>query len=101
MKKFSKLQELFNSNTPFAVCQYFVSLKKVRDESVKKYMLLYVNEYRKIETMMLSKESINFVQNNLDRIPKVLDNKHGIVYEFNSFKEHKEILGVSHEQLIR
>jgi len=101
MKKFSKLQGLFNTNRPFAVCQYFVSLKKVRDEAVKKYMLIYVNEFRKLETMMLNKESINFVLNNLDRIPKVLDNKHGVVYEFKNFKKYKEMIGLNHEHLMR
>jgi hypothetical protein len=85
------VKDLLKNNTPFSVMQYFESFKGSKKETRKEYELIYVNTNKKLSFKILSKEEISFVKQNLDKIKLIIDNKDGRIYEFNNFKDYKEL----------
>jgi len=85
-----QIEQMLESNTPFAVMQYFESFKGLKKETYKKYELIYINKRKEIAFKILDQETIAFVKKNPDKIKLIIDNKDGRIYEFNKFKEHKE-----------
>lgn len=92
-----RIKNLLESKTPFAVMQYFVSLKARKDETSKVYELMYLDlEEQIVRYKKLNEDSITFLKNNLDLIKIVIDNKDGKIYEFNNFKQYKELNNIEH-----
>jgi hypothetical protein len=87
----SQVKKLLESNTPFAVIQYFESFKGSKKETHKKYEVLYINQRKEVAFKILNQEEISFVKVNKEKIKLILDTKDGRVYEFNKFKEYKEV----------
>jgi hypothetical protein len=84
------VRKMLENNTPFSVMQYFEKFKGSKEESYKKYELIYINENKEIAFKILNRDEISFVKENLEKIKLIIDNKDGRIYEFNKFKEHKE-----------
>ena len=85
------LKSLVQENTPFAVMQYFESLKTTKQELNKQYELIYINSENEIAYKILKTEEINYLKNNLKTIKLIIKNKDGKIFEFNNFKKFKEI----------
>jgi len=88
------IKKLLEENTPFAVMQYFESYKRNKDETCRKYELVYVNGSKKVCYKLLNKNELDFFKINLKKFELVLKNNDGSVYEFNKFKEYKEAVVV-------
>ena len=85
-----KIERFLNENTPFAIVQYFESLKSTRADKLKKYELVYLNEQNELEFRELNTKAVLFFKKHLDSIKLIISNGYGTVYEFNNFKNHKE-----------
>jgi hypothetical protein len=85
------VEKMLENNTPFSVMQYFEKFKGSKGESYKKYELIYINSSKEIAFKILNRDEISFVKENLDKIKLIIDNKDGRIYEFNKFKEYKEV----------
>lgn len=94
-KEITRMKKYFNDNTPFAIMQYFESLKTSKQETNKKYELLYIDG-KIVRYITLKQKELTFFNENIEKFVKVLDNKDGKVFEFNSFKEYKEKTQVYH-----
>jgi hypothetical protein len=92
----TRLQTLVEKNTPFAVMQYFQSLKSSKQEVNKKYELIYINSNKEVAYSILESEEINYLKTNLGIIKLIIKNKDGKIFEFNNFKKHKENLEINH-----
>jgi hypothetical protein len=90
------LKSLVQENTPFAVMQYFESLKTTKQELNKQYELIYINSENEIAYKILKTEEINYLKNNLKTIKLIIKNKDGKIFEFNNFKNYKESLKIKH-----
>jgi len=90
------LKSLVRENTPFAVMQYFESLKTTKQELNKQYELIYINSENEIAYKILKTEEINYLKNNLKTIKLIIKNKDGKIFEFNNFKNYKESLKIKH-----
>lgn len=84
------ISKLLKERTPFAVMQYFESLKSLKSQTNKAYELIYVNDKKKLAYKLLTEREIYFVKSNPKVMKIVLDNKDGRVYEYNNFKQYKE-----------
>ena len=89
------VEKLFNDETPFAVMQYFENFKGVKDVSCKKFELLYIRD-KEVAYKILDSDSMDFVNQNLNRIKEVIKNKDGTIWEFNNFKAFKEQQLIEH-----
>jgi hypothetical protein len=85
-----KIESFLNNNTPFAIIQYFESLKSTRKEKLKKYELIFINEQNELEFIVLTVKGILFFKQHLDKIKLIIENGYGKVYEYNEFKAYKE-----------
>jgi hypothetical protein len=91
------VKNLLKQNTPFAVMQYFVSLKSSKKETSKVYELMYLNSTKKsLLYKILTQEEISFIKENNDKIKLIIKNEDGKIYEFNNFKKYKEENKVCH-----
>jgi hypothetical protein len=90
------LKTLVHENTPFAVMQYFESLKTTKQELNKQYELIYINNDNEITYKILKIDEINYLKNNLETIKLIIKNKDGKIFEFNNFKNYKESLKIKH-----
>lgn len=77
------VQKLTASGTPFAVIQYYEWARFDRDYNRNVYQLMYVKN-KMISFHSLSYEEIQEAK----KLPVVVRNKHGVVYEYNDFKKH-------------
>lgn len=84
-----QIDNFLKTQTPFAVIQYFESLKISKRETYKKYELMFVNVKNDVVFRLLEKDEIDFIKANTDQIKLVLDVELGKVYEFKNFKEYK------------
>ena len=82
------LKKLLNNNTPFAIMQYFESFKLSKQETCRKYELIYLNNSKKISFKILDQEEIRFFKLHLNEIKPIIKHKKGCVYEFKKFKEY-------------
>lgn len=85
-----KIERLLADNTPFAIIEYFESLKSTRKEKFKKYELIFINEQNELEFIVLTVKGIRFFKQHLDKIKLIIDKSYGKVYEYNEFKAYKE-----------
>ena len=93
-----KIEQLFKNNTPFSVMMYFESLKSNKKETNKVYELMTIKdgidkngkEFKYISFVVLKKEEISFIKQNLNKFKEVINNKDGLIWEFNNFKAYKE-----------
>lgn len=93
-----KIEQLFKNNTPFSVMMYFESLKSNKKETNKVYELMQIKdgidkngkEFKYISFVVLKKEEVSFIKQNLNKFKEVINNKDGIIWEFNNFKAYKE-----------
>jgi hypothetical protein len=99
-----ELKKMLETNTPFAVMQYFESFKGAKRETHKKYEVLYLKERidrktnelkRDFSFRILTNKEVIFFKQNIDKIKLIINDEDGQVYEFNNFKEYK----VLHEAL--
>lgn len=84
-----QIDNFLKTKTPFAVIQYFESLKISKRETYKKYELMFVNVKNDVVFRLLEKDEIDFIKANTNQIKLVLDVELGKVYEFKNFKEYK------------
>lgn len=85
-----KIERFLNNKTPFAIIQYYESLKSTRKDKQKKYELIYLNNQNELEFIVLNNKAILFFKRHLNVIKMIIQNGYGSVYEFNNFKAHKE-----------
>jgi len=85
-----QLKKLFENNTPFSVMQYFEKIKSSKNETHKKYELIYINEKKELSFKILSEQEKSFLKSNTDKIKMIINDNDGRIYEFNNFKEYKE-----------
>lgn len=93
-----KIEQLFKNNTPFSVMMYFESLKSNKKETNKVYELMQIKdgidkngkEFKYISFVVLKKEEVSFIKQNLNKFKEVINNKDGLIWEFNNFKAYKE-----------
>ena len=103
-------EKLISKRTPFAVIQYFNSLKTNPDETNKEYQIMYLGKgkiaemkdgklvmdgkkiVKKIETIIkyqtMSKDAIESFLFNIDQFNLAVNNSDGKVYERGNFKKH-------------
>lgn len=103
-------EKLISKRTPFAVIQYFNSLKTNPDETNKEYQIMYLGKgkiaemkdgklvmdgkkiVKKIETIIkyqtMSKDTIESFLFNIDQFNLAVNNSDGKVYERGNFKKH-------------
>jgi len=84
------IPSLLKDKTPFAVMQYFESLKSLKSQTNKVYELIYVNDKKRLGYKPLTKREIDFVKKNPKIMKVVIDTKDGRIYEYNDFKIYKE-----------
>ena len=93
-----KLEKLFKNNTPFSVMMYFESLKSNKKETNKVYELMRIKDgvdkkgksFKYVSYVVLTKDEITFIKENLSKFKEVINNKDGLIWEFNNFKAYKE-----------
>ena len=85
------IKKMFENNTPFALMQYFESFKGSKNETYKKYELIYINARKELAFKVLNQKEILFAKQNTNKMKIIIDNKEGRIYEFNKFKEYKEV----------
>ncbi len=103
-------EKLISKRTPFAVIQYFNSLKTNPDETNKVYEIMYLGKgmvaemkdgklvmdgkkiVKKIETIIkyqtMSKDTMESFLFNIDQFNLTVNNSDGKVYERGNFKKH-------------
>ena len=103
-------EKLISKRTPFAVIQYFNSLKTNPDETTKEYQIMYLGKgkiaemkdgklvmdgkkiVKKIETIIkyqtMSKDTIESFLFNIDQFNLAVNNSDGKVYDRGNFKKH-------------
>lgn len=85
----SSLKKLVKENKPFAVMQYFQSVKVIYDNQCKTYELIeLINGGVDIRFKTLNRADITYLKENLDIIKVVINNSDGKIYEFNNFKKY-------------
>jgi hypothetical protein len=84
-----QIEKLLKDSTPFCVIQYFEFLLCGKDETYKKYELMFINSKIKVAFRSLEKDEIEFIKSHTELIKIVLDNHLGKVWEFMDFKEFK------------
>lgn len=84
----SRINKLIETQTPFAVMQYFESFKGSKRETNRVYELIYLNSKKTNSFKILNKNKIAFLKSNIDTIKLVISNDYGSIYEFNDFKEY-------------
>ena len=72
----SRVNKLIETQTPFAVMQYFESFKGSKRETNRVYELIYLNSKKTNSFKILNKNEL------------VISNDYGSIYEFNDFKEY-------------
>ena len=92
----SQIKHLFKNNIPFSVMQYFENFKGSKKETHKKYELIYINKEKEIAFKILNRDEVIFVKENANKIELIINNKDGRIYEFNKFKEYKEMTCIKH-----
>ncbi len=93
-----KIEQLFKNNTPFSVMMYFESLKSNKKETNKVYELMRIKDgvdkkgksFKYVSYVVLTKDEITFIKENLSKFKEVINNKDGLIWEFNNFKAYKE-----------
>lgn len=93
-----KIEQLFKNNTPFSVMMYFESLKSNKKETNKVYELMQIKDgidkngkkFKYISFVVLKKEEVSFIKENLSKFKEVINSKDGLIWEFNNFKAYKE-----------
>ena len=95
----TQIKEMLETNTPFAVMQYYSSLRSSQKETYKEYELIYIDLDKKnnLGFQLLDEEEIFFIKRNTDKIKLIIDNEDGRIYEFNDFKVLKESLPVENK----
>ena len=100
-----ELRKMLETNTPFAVMQYFESFKGAKKETHKKYEVLFLKERVDKQTKelvynvyfkVLTDKEVIFFKQNFDKIKLIIDDEDGQVYEFNKFKEYKQAHNAIH-----
>lgn len=87
LNKKSIITKLLKKDVPFAVIQYHLSMRKVTNSHNKGFeALYYLNGVLKKKQMDLL--AISDFLNNLNIIKKVVENKHGNVYEYKDFEQY-------------
>jgi hypothetical protein len=85
----SSLKKLVKENKPFAVMQYFQSVKVIYENQCKIYELIeLINGGVDIRFKTLNRADITYLKENLDIIKVVINNSDGKIYEFNNFKKY-------------
>ncbi len=92
----SLVKKFLDNNTPFAVMQYFESIKATKKQTFKKYELIYINIRKEVAFKILNEEDIAIVKENINKIKVIVNNNDGRIYEFNQFKEFKEANTIHH-----
>lgn len=83
------IQKLFENNTPFAIMQYFNKMIGLDDYCTRVYELIYLDKKDELRFKIIpNKVAIEVIS----KLKKVLENKHGAVWEFNNFKEYYKII---------
>ena len=90
------IKNFLENNTPFSVMQYFENFKGSKNETYKKYELIYINQRKELSFKILNQQEILFVKENIKKLNLIINNKDGRIYEFNKFKEYKEANFVQH-----
>jgi hypothetical protein len=81
-----KINQLFEARQPFAVLQYFATIKSFEENAIQKFELMYENKGRNTSKTM-DKEDVSYFLNDVsDKMKVVIDNRHGKVWEFNDFR---------------
>jgi hypothetical protein len=85
-------KQLHQKNTPFAVMMYWVGYKSDADQRKKVYEMIFMRskklngkEHFFLAYEKLERSEVNFVK---EKLPKIIENEDGAVYEFNDFKKH-------------
>ena len=103
----SRISEMIESKTPFAVIQFFENLIFYPEEKHRKYEIMYVGEKKVIEKV--GDKEVEIVKNILkfdkfttdtdidfamqkDKFTLVRNNKHGKIWEHGNFKEYVKIM---------
>jgi len=84
-----RIKDLIKSETPFAIMQYVEYLKTSKDESQRKYELIYVDEYYRLSYSVLKREDVKFFKE-LDIFNIPIQNEDGTIYEFRNFKDYQK-----------
>ena len=103
----SRISELIERETPFAVIQFFENLISNPQEKYKKYEIMYIGEnivmeeidnkttevvHNVVKFEKFTRETeIDFSLHN-DKFTLVRNNKYGRVWEFGNFKEYKKTM---------
>lgn len=83
------IQKLLENNTPFAIVQYFETVRDVTGISNKVYELIYLNPEDKLKHKIIDNKLALEI---IPELKKVLDTKDGCVWEYLNFKEYRDIL---------
>lgn len=83
------IQKLIENKQPFAIIQYFNKMIGLDDHYSRVYELIYLDKKDELRFKIIpNKVSIEAVS----KLKKVLENEHGAVWEFNNFKEYRNII---------
>lgn len=92
-----QVKDLLKLQTPFAIMQYYISLKARKNETQKVYELLYADlKHKVVRYKKLHDLEIELLKNNLHQIKIIIENKNGKIYEFNNFKLFTELNKIKH-----
>lgn len=83
------IQKLLETNTPFAIVQYFETIVGVSGMSNKKYELIYLNSEDELKFKIIDNK---LALETIPKLKKVLDTEDGCVWEFRNFKEYRDII---------
>ena len=95
------VKTLLNNNEPFAVVQYFTSLKTLKSEKHKSYEIICCNKRKDdVKYIELVDSDLEYFKNNISKFKLVIDNSDGRVYERNNFKNvYDQVMIVKKEKL--
>lgn len=89
LKLFYMVQKLLDNNTPFAIVQYFETVRDVTGISKKVYELIYLNSEDELKFKIIDNKLALEI---IPKLKKVCDTEDGCVWEFRNFKEYKDII---------
>lgn len=83
------IQKLIENKQPFAIMQYFNKMRGLDDYCTRVYELIYLDKKDELRFKIIPNE---LAIKAISKLKKVLENKHGTVWEFNNFKEYRSII---------
>lgn len=90
------LEILLNKNTPCAVLKYDVWLKTDPSVITHQHELLFIDRNDFFRTHRMTDNEVRLFKSKMHLFKIAAEEKGGIAYEFNQFKEYKELKGVKH-----